>query len=101
MLEYKTLHKLAKTKSHIMCNTSWVRESQLEDKLYKQLHELANEMIDSVQYVINHRGAYEDAGWKEEREFMDCIDNYGVRFHHQQRCNLQEYIQRLIINLKY
>ena len=99
--KYSTLKKLAKTKDQLSVNTSWVKVSQLEDKLYKQLKELAKEMIDSVQYVINHKGAYENAGVDEEREFEGLIDNYGVRWNYQQRCNLKDYIIGLVDNLKY
>lgn len=98
-MTYKTIRKIDKTKEQLRYNTSWVRSSQLEDKLYKQFKELADEMINSVQYVIAHRGAYENVGWDEERMFMGMVR--GCSFNYQQQCNLQEYISKLINNLKY
>lgn len=99
-LNYKTLKKLQRTNDKLIANHSIFDQSPLENKLYKQLKELAKEMIDSVQYVINHRGSYPNAGWQEEQEFMQVIDSYRVRWNAQQRYNLQYYIQKLINELK-
>lgn len=94
-LNYKTLKKLQRTNDKIVANHSIFDHSPLENKLYKQLKELADEMINSVQYVINHRGVYPNAGWQEEQEFIKIIDAYRVRWNATQRENLITYIQRL------
>ena len=76
-----------------------MKEDQLKNKLYKQLKELADEMVAKVQYVINHRGAYENAGQDEIREFEDIVRD--CNFHYQQQCNLIDYINKGVDNLKY
>ena len=59
----------------------------------------ADEMVAKVQYVINHRGAYENAGQDEIREFEDIVRD--CNFHYQQQCNLIDYINKGVDNLKY
>lgn len=95
----KYFNKISKTKEQIRVNHEYTKGDKLKDKLYKQFKELADAMIDSVQYKINHRGAYENAGQDEIREFMDGVSSED--FHYQQQCNLQDYINRRVDNLRY
>ena len=97
--KYKTLRKLESTKQSLSSNYDEINKSVLENKLYKQLRELAVEMVDSVQYLINHRGYYKDAGWQEVNDFMLIIDNYGVRWNKHQRGNLINYVIKLVDKL--
>lgn len=98
---YKNLKKLKGIKDQLKANTEWVKHSQLEDRLYKQLKELAKEMIDSVQRDILKEGYYKDAGKEEVLVFMSNIDSFGVRWNFQQRKNLKAFMLKLVYNLKY
>lgn len=98
--KYKTLRKIQNTIDAIRSNTSWVKDSQLKDKLYKQYKELADEMVGKVQYIIDHRGAYENAGQDEIREFEDIVDR-NMLDTAQQVFNLRDYINRKVDNLRY
>lgn len=95
----KVLNKITKTREQLRTNHDYFKENALKDKLYKQCKELADSMVGSVQYVINHRGAYENAGQDEIREFEGIIGD--IRFNYQQQCNLKDYINRKVDNLKY
>lgn len=97
--KYKTLKKITNTREQLTANHEYFKENELKNKLYKQLKELADEMVNTVQYVINHRGAYENAGQDEIRTFEDIVRD--CEFHYQQQCNLIEYINRKVDNLKY
>tara|TARA_R110000796_G_scaffold59371_1_gene136797 strand:+ start:6563 stop:6880 length:318 start_codon:yes stop_codon:yes gene_type:complete len=99
-MTYKTQKKIDKAKNKLRMTISYVQADQLHNKVYKLFKELAKEMVDSVQYVINHRGAYENAGWDEANVFNDEMSKYG-RFNYNEQCNLQGYMTRLIDNLKY
>lgn len=98
-MTYKSLKKISKVKEQIRFNTSWVKESQLENKLYKLFKELADEMIGSVQYLINRKGAYENAGSAEVNLYLKVMAK--CKFNYQQRSNLHDYINRLVDNLDY
>lgn len=98
--EYKALKKINRTIDSIRTNTNWVKDSQLKDRLYKQYKELADEMVARVQYIINHRGAYENAGQDEIREFESIVDRRWLDTA-QQVFNLRDYINRKVDNLKY
>ena len=100
-MTYKTQKKIDRAKDKLSMTISYVQVNHQHNKIYKLFKELADEMIDSVQYVINHRGAYENAGWDEAGEFMDIVDGCSSNIITPLRHNLQDYIEILINKLKY
>ena len=70
-----------------------------EQILIKNLKKKAQALVNKVQRRINIKGAYENAGMKEECEFFDLLSKTNL--HYQTKCELRSFIGDKITNLDY
>lgn len=66
---------------------------------YKQLDRKASQLVTKVQNRIDRRGAYENAGQKELREFEDLVNASDLMF--QEKFQLKQMMIQAIDNLRY
>ena len=88
-LQFKTINKIDKTLESIRYNTSWVKDSQLKDKLYKQLLDLADEMINTLQYIFDHDGLDIQLAVDTQIVYERQVNRF--RFNLSQKTNLINY----------
>ena len=69
------------------------------EKKIAQLKKQAEKLIDKVQKRISNRGAYENAGVKEEQQFSDLVSK--AKLHYQEQCKLMQFISEGMRNLNY
>ena len=66
---------------------------------YKQLDRKASALVTKVQNRINTKGAYENAGQKELRQFEDMLSASDLMY--QEKAQLKEMMINRIDNLSY
>ena len=95
-LRFKTIKKIDKTLESIRHNTSWVKDSQLKNKLYKQFIELADEMVNTLQYIFDHRGLDVQLAVDTQLRFEKELSKFRLNL--SQKTNLVNYFNNSRIN---